>query len=150
MAHFVGEHPDLGLEVGARLLGAHEVEAGVVDHGAAGAVPAVVQPASDLEQPGPEAVVVAHHRLQHVGRLAEAAAAEGGVGHRAHQGVDAAGAAQVQGLQRVEAVLVSLSVSRLVSGAGQCYSVVVSGEGSRGARSAGSVIGSEQLVPRQT
>jgi hypothetical protein len=66
----------------------------------------------------PEAVRIAHHRLQHVGGLSQPTPAEGGVAHGADQGIDTVGGGGVQRRQRCEAVVVSGSVVLLVAGLG--------------------------------
>ena len=63
----------------------------------------------------PEAVGIPDHCFEGVGGLAEAPAAEGGARHAPDEGVDAVRGAEVEGLERLETVVVSRSVPRFVA-----------------------------------
>src|SRR5262249_53178507 len=81
--------------------------------------------------------LVAHHRLEHVGRLAEPAPPERGVAHRAHECVDAVDLREIERRERIEAVVVAASVALVVARAGQT-------------RSPGFGVGSERVGPWHT
>ncbi len=68
-----------------------------------------------------EAALVADHRLEHVGGLAEAAPAEGRLAHGANQGVHAVGSLRVERRQRRQPVLVAVPVLALVTGVRHRY-----------------------------
>ena len=68
----------------------------------------------------PEAIAVADHLLEHVCGLSEAATSEGGLGHRAHEGVDTGGLIGVEGCERCQPVVVTGSVFAFVARVSHC------------------------------
>ena len=66
----------------------------------------------------PETIAVSDHLFEHVCGLSEAAASEGGLGHRAHEGVDAGGLIGVEGREGRQPVIVAGSELAFVARAG--------------------------------
>jgi hypothetical protein len=62
-----------------------------------------------------KAVFVAYHSLERVGRLAETATTEGGVGHGGDQRINRIESADIQGNQRFEPIVVSGSVTSRIT-----------------------------------
>ncbi len=66
----------------------------------------------------PKTIAVADHLLEHVCGLSEAAASEGGLGHRAHEGVDTGGLVGIERREGRQPVIVTGSVFTFVARVG--------------------------------